>query len=250
MSMVKQLVSSLMAIGVIASSTTAHAKTCDAVTEFSSSSSTGVFSYGTGVTGTSFMPLTNYSAPCQGMVSGLRYWQTATPVSLVPLVSKNLTGATLNFYTVVLPTEVLLVHPGPSTDSIVRFTAPTTGKYNVSGFYQLLDTAPTGVNVIIAFDNTVVFDTALTGPAAISAGTPGGSVPLGAKGIFLHASDFLDYGVNNAGNFYNDSTGLALTFATVPEPATWAMMLTGFGLLGGAMRFARRPSVAGVYNRR
>ena len=30
--------------------------------------------------------------------------------------------------------------------------------------------------------------------------------------------------------------------AGVPEPASWAMMLLGFGLIGGAMRFARRPS--------
>lgn len=243
MSMAKPLASSLLAIGVLVSAATAHATIYDAVTDFSSSSSTGVFSYGTGVTGTSFTPLTNYSSPCQGTVSGLGCWQTTTPESLVPLVGKNLTGSTLNFYTVVLPTNVLLVHPGRSTDSIVRFTAPTTGKYNVSGFYQLLDTSPTGVNVIIAFDNTVVFDQPLSSPAAISPSTLGGSVPFGAKGIFLHAGDFLDYGVNNAGNFYNDSTGLALTFATVPEPATWGMMLTGFGLLGGAMRFKRRATV-------
>ena len=96
MSMAKQLASSLMAIGMVVSAAAAHATTYDAVTDFSSSSSTGVFSYGTGVTGTSFTPLTSYSAPCQGTVSGLGCGQTATPVSLVPLVGKNLTGATLN----------------------------------------------------------------------------------------------------------------------------------------------------------
>lgn len=32
------------------------------------------------------------------------------------------------------------------------------------------------------------------------------------------------------------------TLASVPEPATWAMMVAGFGLLGGALRTRRRPS--------
>lgn len=30
------------------------------------------------------------------------------------------------------------------------------------------------------------------------------------------------------------------TLGPVPEPATWSMLLTGFGLLGGAMRMSRR----------
>lgn len=36
-------------------------------------------------------------------------------------------------------------------------------------------------------------------------------------------------------------TGQQVTPA-VPEPATWAMMMTGFGLVGGAMRYRRRKT--------
>lgn len=36
------------------------------------------------------------------------------------------------------------------------------------------------------------------------------------------------------------SYGLNFKVAAVPEPATWLMMLLGFGLLGGALRAARR----------
>jgi hypothetical protein len=37
------------------------------------------------------------------------------------------------------------------------------------------------------------------------------------------------------------ATTEAVTSAGVPEPATWAMMLVGFGGLGGAMRARRKP---------
>jgi PEP-CTERM motif len=36
---------------------------------------------------------------------------------------------------------------------------------------------------------------------------------------------------------------VSLSIASVPEPATWAMMIMGFGLIGGAMRSARRTTV-------
>jgi hypothetical protein len=239
MSGLQQMFASMMGLGVLALAATASATTYDAAADFSTTRSTGVFSYGTGVTGSSFTPYTNFSAPCQGMVAGLGCWQSPTPIDLVPLVGKDLTSSTLDFETVVLPTNVLLVHPGPSTDSIVRFTVPTTGRYDISGFYELLDTHPTGVNVIIAFDGTVLLDTPLTGPPAMDPSTPGGMVPFGATDVLLHAGDTIDYGVNNAGSFFDDSTGLALTVTTVPEPATWTIMLiglamTGFGLRRGA----------------
>ena len=33
--------------------------------------------------------------------------------------------------------------------------------------------------------------------------------------------------------------GISLSLASVPEPATWAMMIMGFGLIGGAYRTRR-----------
>ncbi len=221
----------------------ASAKVYDAVADFSGSNPSGAYSYGTGVTGTDFTPYTNYNLDCLGAGTGC--WQTATPVYEVPAVIKNFTGSTINTGTVVLPNDVLLVHPGPSTDSIVRFIVPTTGKYVITGSYELLDTNPSGVNVIIAFDNIVLFTDLLTGPGATHPGTPGESVAFSSGGpVLLHAGDFIDYGVNNAGSFFNDSTGLALTITSVPEPAAWALMLVGFAGLGGALRASRRSLAA------
>lgn len=66
---------------------------------------------------------------------------------------------------------------------------------------------------------------------------------------------FLDADQNNGVmNFrmssypYNFNTGLVTGFneavAAVPEPATWAMMVAGFGVAGAAMRRRRRVAVA------
>ena len=76
----------------------------------------------------------------------------------------------------------------------------------------------------------------MTGPGATNPNTPGELVPFGATHVFLPAGTIIDYGVNNAGSFFNDSTGLSLTFTSTPEPAAWAMMLIGFAGLGFALR--------------
>jgi len=224
------------------SAAAAQATTYNDVADFSSTSSTGVWSYGTGVTGTSFTPYTNFNLGCLG--PGSACWQTATPVNRVPAVMANLSGATINFSTVVFPTDVLLVHPGPDTDSIVRFTVPITGPYDVSGFYELLDTNPTGVNAIIAANGAVVASFLLTSPGAMHPNTPGQSQAFSATDLFLPAGTIIDYGVNNDGNYLDDSTGLGLTFTLVPEPGAWAMTLLGLAGLGATLRARRKPSIA------
>jgi hypothetical protein len=62
-------------------------------------------------------------------------------------------------------------------------------------------------------------------------------------------NDFLP-GTAGGNNFYvfgftdGDLPGfLAQQFGAVPEPATWAMMVMGFGLVGGAMRRRRKVAV-------
>ena len=56
---------------------------------------------------------------------------------------------------------------------------------------------------------------------------------------------------NNPTSFYifddnlgDNSGGISLSIAGVPEPATWAFLLVGFGAIGGSMRSSRRRTLA------
>ena len=61
----------------------------------------------------------------------------------------------------------------------------------------------------------------------------GGSflVPVGATAFYLGTVDGYQWN-NNVGDF-------TATFGAVPEPATWALFIMGFGGIGAAMRFGR-----------
>ena len=61
-------------------------------------------------------------------------------------------------------------------------------------------------------------------------------------GLDLAAYDAMGWNLSvNALTYANTSTGsIYRQFAAVPEPTTWAMMIVGFGLVGGAMRRNRK----------
>jgi hypothetical protein len=80
----------------------------------------------------------------------------------------------------------------------------------------------------------------------------------GTAGIWTSAYSFAptlaqyveyNFGANSIGTGGGGGLGQGagiyqLDIQAVPEPATWAMMLVGFGGLGAAMRSRRKPAVA------
>lgn len=106
--------------------------------------------------------------------------------------------------------------------------------------------------------NILLFST----PPGSSGGLPQGSIGGTLSGFSSNATlSFLSGGVNIGGFNYTvtnsplgvnpPSSNLGVTtiqgrVTAVPEPATWAMMLLGFGGIGFAMRRRRQPALAQV----
>jgi hypothetical protein len=140
------------------------------------------------------------------------------------------------------PLDRLLVHPGSASSLLAMFAAPVAGSYS---FTATLDALTAGTSVAIFASTNASGAPVTIGTSFL--GTLGQSHSF--SGTYdLDAGETILIGVNNAGNYASDSTGLVFTVtqhsAAVPEPAAWAMMIGGFGLAGAALR--RRPAPAAV----
>ena len=84
----------------------------------------------------------------------------------------------------------------------------------------------------------------LAGGNGIGAGSGRGSIGDGGFSVFGPGADFsgaLPGGLGNpGGGVISPGTVLTPTSGSVPEPAGWAMMITGFSITGIASRWQRR----------
>ena len=134
-----------------------------------------------------------------------------------------------------------LLHPGPNGEfADVRYTAASafSGIFNVT--FSGIDRAGTTTDVHV-----------LRNGVSLASGLIGGfGQTLTYSGVLtLGAGEHLDFLVGRGanGNYIDDSTGFTATLtSSAPEPATWALMIGGFGLAGAALRRrpARRPVTA------
>ena len=121
----------------------------------------------------------------------------------------------------------------PSFSEWLSFTNTLAGIYSVT-----LDTSSRSVNFTSAYLTDGTNNFALT----CLAGCSSGSVEFWGLDDTLIAAG--NYTLNVFGN--NTSTGSlggTITITAVPEPATWAMMLLGFGAIGWQIR-RRRSTLA------
>jgi hypothetical protein len=248
------IAASAIALAALGASTANAATVYDALGDFTLSNPSGPWAYGFGNPATGNFTAMTTSGTAFGGHAGLNYWQGVPVASDVPVVIHNISGAAVNIGTPYVPTDALLIHPAqnsedPNSNVIVEFIAPTASSYSYSGFYELLDNNPSGVIGQIYAGTTQLYTGTLTSPAANSTVvpyTPGASETFGGT-VYLHAGDTLSFTVNNDGNYFFDSTGFDATISAVPEPATWAMMLAGFGAVGFMMRGSlRRKTGAAV----
>ena len=126
------------------------------------------------------------------------------------------------------------------------FTPNPTVTFNFTG-------DPTINSIQIAVDNSGVGDVLAPGPILVDGVEYDFTSPaLGTTG-FITLDGLSLTGLQHTVQFMNNGlwvfvsevsfSGQAGLAPRVPEPATWAMMLAGFGLVGGAMRSRRKAVV-------
>ena len=213
----------------------------DAYASFDGTQGAGGFRYGS-TDGTNFSEFSNASnANCQITNSVCLQRDTINQpgVDYLPGVYKSTVGAT-TFGTVIVPASSLVLHPGPNNAGgsnlqsvYVAFKAATSGVYNYSAAFRVADTSPSGVGISSFTISGVTSLFSLSGSSPLF--STSGSISLAANEVFGFIVD--------KGSFYNnDSTAVDFTISAAPEPATWAMMIGGFGMAGVALR-RRKPQV-------
>ncbi len=181
--------------------------------------------------------------------------------------SKNGNGAELHWTltggpnpNAFMPTNI---HPSwLANDATSRWIAPTNdGRYSPDASrdglyaYALTFQIPSGFNPRsasfagrFAVDNLVDSITLNGTTLAANGGWYNRWTGFGATNGFRSGLNTLTFNVRNQAQARGNPTGLRVEFsssalAAVPEPATWAMMILGFGVVGGAMR--RRKALGG-----
>jgi hypothetical protein len=114
------------------------------------------------------------------------------------------------------------------------------GTYTVS--FELMNSSYEPDLYVYPYHATIIFGgtTLLTDPV------PGDVVPYSFTVTALDSSG-LSFAFQNVAGFYYVDNVLVEEVAppppAVPEPASWAMMIAGFGAIGGALRRHRAPTV-------
>jgi uncharacterized repeat protein (TIGR01451 family) len=193
---------------VTVTDTTLTAVAQDIATSFSGTSNpNGVWSYGQYIESPpAFSLLTGQDAAFP--TCGLPYWSDTG----YPDVIANNTGSTVSCGTVTVPTDILWIHPTDTggTDAAVRWTAPASGTYEITGSYSALDSTSTTDSILV--NGTSVFSTFICNPGngktcdTVNTLTPFSVVET------LTAGSTVDFTVNcctlPGQTFLFDSTGL------------------------------------------
>ncbi len=147
--------------------------------------------------------------------NGLDIWRTNIWLG-APAVWHNGTNRTLtnSTGTLVVPPGGLGLHPGPGGQfSLLRFSVPADGLYQLSGAFSGLDIVGTTTDVHVLTNGFPMFDGLVNGYG------PGSSVSF-ARAVNLKAGDSVDFAVGWGANheFSYDSTGLSAQITSGSTP--------------------------------
>ena len=173
----------------------------DAARDFSAATSlNGTWSYGY----SDSYGFTRYTT--KSSQGGVDRWLTYS-TDQEPVVMHNPASTPVTFSSVTLPAGTLMLHPGISGQkSVVRWTAPMTGKINIAAKFTHLESS---------CSTTSDFAILLNSTAPTSTGVWSGNITYNApvivpsQSLAVTAGDMVDFAVGNGGDgYYNDSTGV------------------------------------------
>ena len=179
---------------------------------------------------------------------------TASALTLITApASATLVGATVDVTARYPNTTSIYTDPGTRivSDSAIEYVAGSYPNYNSSwqvdvfgDHIDITDALSTGLSFGTATFNGFVLDV-INGPDILSASIDESSTIVPLSTTISNGDLFINFsGVSQR------SGGTArINFTTagggaVPEPATWAMMLVGFGATGTALRRRAKPQFA------
>ena len=156
---------------------------------------------------------------------GLSGWLEGNPATdYAPYVIHNGTANPITYVNTTWQPGQLALNPGGSNYAVLRWTAPSSGQYNISATFSGLSSIGASTDVHILLNGSSIFDSAVNGSPA----------PTSYSGLqSLSAGDQIDFavGFGSNGNDHEDVTGLTASIVAVPEPSTLGLMGAGLGCL-------------------
>lgn len=208
----RRTLSGLIALGLLAGS--AHAQIYNATTDFGiASNPLGVWTYGFSSTLGGSLTLFDTTIAGPPFVG----WAHSTVNDLgTPTIAKNISGGSLFG----IPDGFVTLHPGASTLTVLRFTAPTTNSYSLASQFFSGDGGET-TGFVLHNGATLFSDTTTS------------DNPTFNTVVSLLAGDTLDIVVGQGSDgYFSDNTPVAATLSvaggsSAPEPGTVVLLLAG-----------------------